>query len=87
MGKATIYAKTHLRTRLNRKYGITLSEFLIGFLGDKHTQYVWKSNSNVSNSYLVGILQMMALTALRPLLRVSISTSHLGLRYLQMLPF
>ena len=36
---------------------------------------------------LVGILQMMALTALRPLLRVLISTSHLGLRYLQMLPF
>ena len=36
---------------------------------------------------LVAILYMMALPALKPLLRVLISTSHLGLRYLQMLPF
>ena len=52
-GVATIYANTHLRTQLNRKYGIFQSDFL-RFLDGTHTKCVWKSNFNLSNSILVG---------------------------------
>ena len=70
-GRSTIYAKTHLRTQLNRKYGIILSQFW-QFLDDTHTKFVLKSNSNVSNSNFGRgyILYMMASSALRSPLRI-----------------
>ena len=46
---ATIYAKNALRTHLNRKYAILLSEFL-RIIDDTNAKYVRNiSNSNFSN--------------------------------------
>ena len=72
MGVAIIYAKTHLRILLNQKYGIVLSQFWRFLNDDTHR----KSNSNVSNSNFGRGYIILALSALRPPLRVLASINE-----------
>ena len=74
MGVTTIYAKTHLRIYLDRKYGIIISQFS-RFLDGTHAKCVWKSNSVSKGLY------MMALSTLRPPLRAEVKEILIHIRF------